>query len=214
MMWLLAKLGLSVVDGQSLIPLIITVLVLATVVGGGFYTVHTLQAQGFAKASAICAANVQKQKDAVAELERQNAEISRSAAIAYAVSKSRQPTALAAAKQQVQNEAQTPASQTASASSPCSLSPDGLSIWNRPVSQPDTLGEYALQSGRLNPAGTSSFAANLAASSSTGFANPTDESGRLKSALRSAKDRIQRARAAVNAVPATANPASEKVTPP
>lgn len=214
-MWLLAKLGLSLADGKTLIPLIITVLVLGTVVGGGFYTVHTLQTQGFAKAAAICAANAQKAKDAVAELEKHNAEISRNAAIAYAVNKSRQPVALAAAKQQVQNEAQTVQSQTASAGNPCNLSDAGLRLWNQPVSQPDTAAEYALQSGRSNTQRDSPSSADITAVNATGLANAPSESGRLKSAIRSAKDRVNRARAAINPVSAATDQSSTpQVTPP
>jgi hypothetical protein len=196
--WLLAKLGLSMVDGKTLGPLLGFAAAVVLAFGLAAYVVHKLTALGAEGAMAECKAATQQAKDEATELRTQNAEASREVIIKHAADSAARPAALAAAKQEVADDATDNPPVAA-----CSLNDVGLRLWNRPIPEraervlntEDALyGGFDL--GRRDHAGTG----NAAGSDSGRPSNPPAEPRGQQGSIPSAASLVQRAREASRAM--------------
>jgi cell division septum initiation protein DivIVA len=195
MTWLLAKLGLSMVDGKTLGPLLGFAAAVVLAFGLAAYVVHTLTKLGAESAMAECKAATQQAKDEAAELRTQNAEASREVIIKHAADSAARPAALAAAKQEVADDATNNPPVAA-----CSLNDVGLRLWNRPIPERVVSTEDALHGG-LNPGRRDYPGPGDAARSDSGRprdaqAEPRGQQGSIPSAA----SIIQRAREASRAM--------------
>lgn len=204
MTWLLAKLGLSLAGGKTLMPIAALLAAAAALVGLGLYAVHSLTAAGYDKAVRECQAATAKAQAETREQKTQNAEISREVIIKYTAEKAARHAALPAAIQEVTNNANQNPMPAA-----CSLDPDGLRLWNRPISEYRASPEDALHRRSIADRRDQPVPADPATSGNGRFAEPPAQSGNIERPIRSAQERVHRARQASRAVPGktlTANP--------
>jgi hypothetical protein len=195
MTWLLAKLGLSMVDGKTLGPLIGFAVAVLVAFGLAAYVVHTLTALGAEGAMAECKEATRKAQDEATELRTQNAEASREVIIKHAADSAARPAALAAAKQEVADDATNNPPVAA-----CSLNDVGLRLWNRPIPERVVSTEDALYGGsgigRRDYPGTG----NAAGGDSGRPSNPPAEPRGQQGSVPSAASLVQRAREASRAM--------------
>jgi hypothetical protein len=191
MTWLLAKLGLSLVDGKSLGPLLGLLAAVAVILGLGAYSVHKLTALGAETAISECKEATRKAQDESAELRAQNAEISREVIIKHVADQAARPAALAAAKKEVAEDAK-----ANPVMADCGLTDVGLRLWNRPIPERVATTEDALHGGlgfdNRDHAGSSDATRSGVWRPSDAAAEPRGQQGPVPSAT----SIIQRAREA------------------
>lgn len=157
----LGWLGLSVLDGKTLRPLMIFAAVVLAAVAALAYTVHTLTALGYDRAVAECAKDKKAVEDQGVELQSSLREANREVAILFATANAKLPQI-----ESVRIKKVTEYVEKNPAIKSCGLDADGLRIFNEAVrdDQADV---------RIRPSLVSAGRAELATSGSgrSGFAD-------------------------------------------
>jgi hypothetical protein len=140
----LGWLGLSVLDGKTLRPLLMFAGVLLALVAGMGYTVHTLTALGYEKAQAECAKEKRAATDAERELSTQLREASRENMILFSIANAKLPQLEAARIQKVAEYVQANPDLAK-----CRLDDVGLRIFNQAITLDDPR-ELPVRSGLVS----------------------------------------------------------------
>lgn len=127
--WALGKLGLSLADGKSLMPIAAFIAACVAAVGLAAYIAHSLTATGYAKAEAECKADKATASLAASEHQTALREASREVIIKHTAAVANIAAAAVNEKQEVTDYVEkNPAPDS------CALTPVGLRIFNRALS--------------------------------------------------------------------------------
>ncbi len=139
----LGWLGLSVLDGKTLRPLMIFAAVVLAAVAALAYTVHTLTALGYDRAVAECAAAKKIAEEKGGELETQLREANRDVAINFATANAKLPqTESVRIKKVTEYVDKNPAVRS------CGLDADGLRIFNEALANDQA--DVSIRSGLIS----------------------------------------------------------------
>lgn len=128
MTWILGKLGLTLLDGKTLMPIAAVLAAAAALMAAGLYAVSHFTAAGYEKAVAEC--NVRDVQANTDKADHQTAlrEASREVIIRHTADTAKVAAAATTERREVKDDIQ-----TNPAPAGCALSPVGLRLWNRTV---------------------------------------------------------------------------------
>lgn len=159
MTWLLGKLGLSLLDGKTLLPIAGVLAAAAALLASGLYAIHHLTAQGYEKAILECNARDAAANDEKRDLQASLREKSRDVIIRHTADAAKATAAVANETREVTDDIE-----NNPAPAGCALTAVGLRIWNRALIEDGVIG----LSGGFGAAGQDRSSASELATGASG----------------------------------------------